>query len=180
MTGSAAARRYARAMFGIAQEETRVTEVLAELNNFQAVLTSTAEFKEVMFQPIHPLDQRLAAFNGVAELLGMGVSTRNFLNLLIERGRIIEFSAIHEEFGRLVDEEKGCVCGEVVSSIPLNDEQQNRLRQALSAHTVYDVQLEVTVDSTLIGGLTARVGDLFFDGTLRMQLSQLLTNLTKG
>jgi F-type H+-transporting ATPase subunit delta len=36
------------------------------------------------------------------------------------------------------------------------------------------------VDPDLIGGATAKVGDLVFDGSIRTQLEQLRANLTKG
>ena len=54
------------------------------------------------------------------------------------------------------------------------------LRRALSQATGREVRLEVKVDSELIGGATAKVGDVVFDGTLSAQLSQLRANLTKG
>ena len=51
--------------------------------------------------------------------------------------------------------------------------------QALSARTGRDVSVSVEVDPALIGGIVAQVGDLVFDGSLRTQLHQLRTNLTK-
>jgi F-type H+-transporting ATPase subunit delta len=39
------------------------------------------------------------------------------------------------------------------------------------------VILTTRVDSTLIGGLVAKVGDMVFDGTIRTQLNQLKESL---
>ena len=69
---------------------------------------------------------------------------------------------------------------EIASAAPLDDRRRDRLRRALSERTGYEVKLEVTIDPELIGGAIAKVGDLVFDGSIRTQLEQLRTNLTKG
>jgi F-type H+-transporting ATPase subunit delta len=93
---------------------------------------------------------------------------------------LVAFSAIHEEYDRLADELSGRLTAEVRTATPLDDEQRERLRAALSGATGRDVELEVTLEPELIGGAIAKVGDLIFDGTLRAQLEQLRINLTKG
>ena len=50
----------------------------------------------------------------------------------------------------------------------------------MSERTGFEVKLELTVDPELIGGAVAQVGDLIFDSSIRTQLEQLRTNLTKG
>jgi F-type H+-transporting ATPase subunit delta len=68
----------------------------------------------------------------------------------------------------------------VRTASPLQKAQRSRLQRALSARTGKEVQIEVEVDPSLIGGVVARVGDLVFDGSLRTQLDQLRITLTKG
>ena len=68
----------------------------------------------------------------------------------------------------------------MVTASPLRDDQRERLRRALAARAGREVELEVRVDPTLIGGAIARVGGLVFDGSLRTQLAQLRDNLTRG
>ena len=67
----------------------------------------------------------------------------------------------------------------VVSAAPLHEAARDRLASALSRRTGKQVELEVTVDPELLGGVVAKVGDLVFDGSLRTQLGQLRANLTK-
>jgi F-type H+-transporting ATPase subunit delta len=62
----------------------------------------------------------------------------------------------------------------------LRPDQRERLRAALAARAGREVELEVRVDPSLIGGAIARVGGLVFDGSLRTQLAQLRDNLTRG
>jgi F-type H+-transporting ATPase subunit delta len=86
---------------------------------------------------------------------------------------------VREEFTRLVDEESGMMTASVVSAIPLDQRRQDRLRRALSERTGLEVRLSVEVDESLIGGAIAQVGDLVFDGSIRSQLEQLRSNLSK-
>ena len=104
----------------------------------------------------------------------------SFYAYLIEQRRLVEFEAVRQEFTRLAEEASGRTTAEVVSASPLDDSRRERLKQMLSRCTGLDVQLDVRVDAALIGGAIAKVGDLVFDGSLRTQLGQLRSNLTKG
>jgi F-type H+-transporting ATPase subunit delta len=68
----------------------------------------------------------------------------------------------------------------VTTASPLDDRRKDRLRRALSERTGQEVQLDIQIDPTLIGGAIAKVGGMVFDGSLRTQLSKLRANLTKG
>ena len=104
----------------------------------------------------------------------------NFLRLLVDRRRLIDFDAICDEFERLADEAAGRVQAEVVPATPLREEQRERLRRALAARTGKQVELAERVDPALLGGAVASVAGLVFDGSLRTQLAQLHGSLTRG
>ncbi len=82
--------------------------------------------------------------------------------------------------GHLADEAAGRTRARIVSASPLSDAQRSRLRSALAARTGLQVDLEESVDSSLLGGAVASVGGLVFDGSLRTQLEQLRSSLTRG
>ena len=87
---------------------------------------------------------------------------------------------IREELERIANEAAGNVEAQVFAASPLAQAQLERLRRALMARTERDVQLRVSIDPSLLGGVIAKVGDLVFDGSLRTQLVQLRANLMKG
>ena len=176
----AAARRYARALFRLAEEESRSREVLRELDALAEVFEAHPAAREALFRPLHPQRERQRVLEALADRLGSSPTVRQFCAVLVEHRRLSDFAEIHAEFARLVDVAAGRVQAEVRSAHPLGDAQRDRLRRALAAHTGKEVDLEVTVDPSLIGGVVARVGDLVIDGSLRLQLEQLRTTLTKG
>ncbi len=57
--------------------------------------------------------------------------------------------------------------------MPLDEEQQRRLAEALGKATGKRVTVKVIVDPSVLGGLIARVGDTVIDGSVRHRLDQL-------
>ena len=62
---------------------------------------------------------------------------------------------------------------EVRSAVPLDDEQRQRIAQALSRATRKQVEVKVIVDESVLGGIVATIGDTVIDGTVRHRLDQL-------
>jgi F-type H+-transporting ATPase subunit delta len=180
MKSSTAANRYAKALFGLAKDERRLSDVREELERFSQVLTDHEELRDTLQQPLHPAHERKAVIREVARLAGQSPLLVNFFSFLIDQRRFVDIQGIVAEFDRLADEDAGLTTAEVVSAGPMDERRRDRLRRALSERTGHEVRLEVTVDPALIGGAVAKVGDLVFDGSLRTQLSQLRANLTKG
>lgn len=180
MHSAAAARRYARALFSLARDAGRVDAVGVELDRLAAQFEEHPPLHAALFRPLHPASERRGVLRAVCERLECGVEVRNFLLFLVDQRRLIDFDAIRGEYARLADEAAGRMRAEVVAASALQDAQADRLRRALSQHTGRDVELDVRIDPSLIGGAIAKVGDLVFDGSLRTQLSQLRDTLTRG
>lgn len=180
MRGSGAARRYARALFSLADETKSSDAVRAELDALEKLFADSPELQQTLFRPLRPVKQRAAVLEAICERLGVSDTVRRFCGFLIEQRRLVDFDAIREEYGRLADLNAGRARAEIVSAGPLGDAQRERLRRALSERTGRDVELDVRVDPSLIAGAVASVGTLVFDGSLRTQLEQLRASLTKG
>jgi F-type H+-transporting ATPase subunit delta len=180
MVRGAVARRYAKALFQLAVEAGQVDGVRAELDALAAALAGSRGLADVLLQPLHPVEQRRGVLRALAERLGAGPLLRNFYQVLIDHRRLIDFDAIRAEFARLADERKGVERAQVRSARPLSDAQRERLRRALGARVGSEVELDVSVDPALLGGLVAQVGDVVFDGSVRTQLRQLRSSLASG
>lgn len=179
MRSSAAARRYARALFALAREEERVAEVEAEIDGLCRLLSESVPLREALLTPLHPAKQRQAVLGALTRQLQLSATVRRFYAYLIDQRRLVDLDAIRSEYAQLAAEASGRTKAEVVAASPLDGDRQERLRRALSRRTGREVELEVKVDPALIGGAVAKVGDLLFDGSLRTQLTQLRANLMK-
>ena len=177
MRSSAAARRYARALFSLANDGNEIAAVGEQLGNMHALFEDNAELRDALFRPLHPVEQRSAVLRSVCDLASLQSTVKNFMLYLIDQRRLVDFDTIVDEYRRLADEAAGRLRAEIVTSSPLTDEQRGRLERALSARTGQTVELEVKVDPELIGGAVATVGGVVFDGSLKTQLSQLRESL---
>lgn len=180
MTGGTAAHRYAKALFGLAEEDHRHREVRDELENLQSLFDGSRELRDALLTPLHPASDRKAALRAIAERISVSPLVKNFISYLIDQRRLINFSSIVQAYGEFADNAEGLLTAEVISASPLDDRRKDRLRRALSERTGRQVRLEIKIDPAIIGGAIAKVGDLVFDGSLRTQLGQLRANLTKG
>jgi F-type H+-transporting ATPase subunit delta len=179
MVHGAVARRYAKALFELAKEAGKVAETGGELASMGDLVEGSPEFHDVLFRPLHPVAERKAALEGVAQRIGASQTVQSFFSLLVDQRRLVDFPAIRDEFDRLASEDAGLRRAEVVSAGALDDDQLERLRRALARRTGGEVEVSVRVDPSLLGGVIAKVGDLVFDGSLQTQLRQLRANLTR-
>jgi len=180
MKGGTAGRRYAKALFGLAQDEHRHRDVRGELERLHALFAGNRELRDTLLTPLHPAAERKAALRALASRVEIGPLVQNFMAFLVDQRRLIAFDAIVASYLDLADQAEGLLIAEVVSASPLDDRRKDRLRRALSERTGQEVRLQIEVDPSLLGGAIAKVGDLVFDGSLRTQLGRLRANLTKG
>jgi F-type H+-transporting ATPase subunit delta len=180
MAHGKASRRYAKALFQLAQEEGRTEGVRDELGRLGALLRENGELQDVLLQPLHPVAERRAVLSSLAERMGASLVLRHFYAFLIDQRRLVDFETIEAEFEQLADEAAGLRKARVRSAAPLSSEQAARLKRALEARVGGDVALEMDVDPGLIGGVVAQVGDTVYDGSLRSQLEQLRSSLARS
>jgi F-type H+-transporting ATPase subunit delta len=178
MRGGTAAYRYAKALFGLAQDEHKQAEVREEIERLNSLFDASRELREALLTPLHPASERQAAVRAIADRASVSPLVQNFLGYLIDQRRLIDFGGITTAYAELADSAAGLITAEVVAASPLDERRKDRLRRALSERTGQEVRLQIEVDSTLIGGVIAKVGDLVFDGSLRTQLTQLRANLS--
>ena len=81
MPSTAAARRYAKALFLLAKEDHAVSDVGAELDALASLLEENSALRDALLTPLHPVKERKAVLNSVAEGAGMGAVIRNFYKI---------------------------------------------------------------------------------------------------
>jgi F-type H+-transporting ATPase subunit delta len=174
------ARRYARAIFGLAEDAQAHARLLEEVQSLSSEIAGSADLTRVLLTPIHPRGERKALIHDLAERLGLSVEVRASAEILVDENRLQLLPALVSALQELVDLEAGRVGARVVSAHPLDAAAKQQIRAALSRRVNQDVAVEFAVDPELIGGVIARIGDLLLDGSIRTQLQQLGETLKKG
>ena len=98
---------------------------------------------------------------------------RNFLRLLVDKNRESELSGAYEDFVRLVEEAQDLVHVEVVTAVPLTASLEEALKAKVESSLNKTVELSMTVDEEILGGLRLRIGDRIADASVRHRLEKL-------
>lgn len=173
MIASKVAKRYAKALFGLGQEDGQFEKYGRDLNEFAAFCEQNDEFRQVISNPIFPVDDRKKILDFVLEKSDFSGMTRSFLRLLLDKNRINAVEAITGHYRDLTDEVSSIARAEITTARPLKEESLARLAKALEALTSKQIKAEVTEDRDLVGGIVVRIGDMVFDGSIKAQLEGL-------
>jgi F-type H+-transporting ATPase subunit delta len=93
--------------------------------------------------------------------------------MVVTAGRIQDLPQIVDRFVEQAAQLRDHEVAEVRSAVPLTPQQERRLAEALSTATGKQVELKVVIDTSVMGGLVARVGDVVIDGSVRNRLDQI-------
>lgn len=173
---STLARPYAKAAFEYASSENALSEWLAELQLVAAVV-SQEPVKTLLADPALTTDAQGQRF---LELLGdeLGASRQRFVSVLAENRRLGLAPEILALFAQLKAQREQSVDVEMVSAFEVSDEVRDRIAAALGKRLEREVVVSTSTDSSLLGGVLIRAGDLVIDGSVRGRLNKLAEALT--
>jgi len=179
MTHSRAARRYAAALMGAAEEIKVADAVTQDLLMVGATLRDSRELRLLVSSPIVPASKKAGAFKA---LFASRVSpqTMVFINLLIAKQREGILAETIEEYMKLRDIQMGVVNISVASAVDLTRKQEDALRGQLERLTGKKVRLHVALTPEIKGGLVVRVGDTVLDASIKRQLEILGERFARG
>jgi len=169
------ARIYARALYEAAAEQGRVEEVRHDLGEFVAAVEASPELRQFLLSAGISDERKIEV---LMELTESGDELmRNFLRLLVDKGRESQLVNIYRAFVHLVEEAQGLVRVEVTSAVPLPESLQEALRSKLGASLQKTVELVLKVDQNVLGGIRLGIGDKVVDATIRQRLERLRQSL---
>ena len=168
-------RMYARALFDAAKEQGRLNGVRTELADFVSAANDVPELRELLRNP--QLDPR-AKVSMVEELLGeTDELVRNFLILVVQKGRGGELDGIQREFERLVAQEERRLTVALTTAYELSDDEAAGIVAQIERAAGRRVEATRSVDPELIGGLVLQAGSLRVDASVRGRLDRLRQEL---
>lgn len=143
------------------------------------MLKENKELKAVLISAAYPVVTRKAIAKAIGQSLGLSKSTVDFIDILIERGRMDHFPEIAKSYESLCDIVAKRIRATLVTAVALPPELINEIRTQLESKTGKEVILSVEEDLSLIGGAQTRIGNVIYDGSLKTQLAIVKENLYK-
>ena len=176
MPSGTAARRYAQAVFDMADEQGTLDAWERDLGRLADALNdpTLATFFD---SPQIPAGQKRDTARRLLGDQGQPL-TLNLVGLLIERGRFALLPKLYTSFHDLLLARRGIVVGEVTTAVPLTAAEMETVRAHLRTITHgQDVEVRTKVDPSIIGGIVVRIGDQLLDGSVTNKLRRLRDQL---
>jgi F-type H+-transporting ATPase subunit delta len=170
VANTAQAKRYAQAVFLIARQRQELDPWLEDLRVLSGLDHSEAFVKALETPNLSFDDKSRLLRDRYPTVRPLAV---NLVNLLVERRRVALLLPIFQEYQRLLDNERGVQRAEVVTAVPLTDEDRLQLETRLSEITGKKVLITAKVDPSVIGGMIARFDGTLLDGSTKSKLEAL-------
>jgi len=156
----------------------QLAQVESELSALAKLMAEKGgDFRHAMLNPAFNNEARMAILDDIAKENSFSAASQVFIRLLVAKDRLPYLEAIAKSLRTEVDERLDRVRATIVSAKSLDDSGLNEITAALEKRTGKTVVPEVKVDENVISGVSAQIGGLVFDGTLRAQLDRLAQSM---
>lgn len=170
--------RYASGLIKAASAQRQLSDMRFQIERFLKLMVHHPlfhhpEVKRILLdQSISPLDKQ-RILDSIFKRLDLGDLVKNFLLLLIRKGRMEQLHKIFLSSKEEIDSQDGAITAEVTAARGLSSSQQERLRTKLSELTGCPIKLDLKVSPEIIGGTITKIGSVIYDGSIKHQLQRL-------
>jgi ATP synthase F1 delta subunit len=175
---SEAARVYAEALFDVAKEKGKLDAVRGELAQFADAVDGDRELQVFFFSPYFSSAEKSAGLRRAVS--GADPELLNFLELLIEKGRMPEVFRIRRELDELWKHENKRIDVTVTSAVPLDRAVVEKVGEEIERQTGQKVELASRVDDEILGGIVLQVGNKVLDASIRARLEKLRKSVAQA
>jgi len=174
--------RYASGLIAAASSQRQLSEVRYQIDRFLKLLVNHPlfhhpEIKRLLLdQSLNPIEKE-SILKSVFKRLDLSDLVRNFLLLLIRKGRFEQINEIFLSSQEEIENQAGAVTAEVTAARELSSNQQEKLKTKLSELIGYPIKLKLKVSPDIIGGAISKIGSVIYDGSIKQQLQKLRQNI---
>lgn len=172
------AKKYSKALLGRV-EIARIPSVIEELKAFSKLIDTNRKLKLLFTGQIFSEDEKNKALSAILPGLKFLSDTEKFLKLLVEQGHLAAIKEVIVATINAYNELQKKATAVVISSVHLDKNYSERLKNVLKAMTHREIEIESHVDPSLLGGFIVKVGSTIYDSSLKGQLRLLRAELLK-
>ena len=174
------AYRYARSLMELAHERGELAAAHEDMALIGNTCTASRDLVVLLNSPVVKADKKEKVLDQL--FAGkVGAITNSFIGILVRKGREALLPQVAAAFTVLYKQHKGIVTAEVISAVPLTDDARKRVQELAAArYPGKSIQLLEKVDPSLIGGVTIRIGDEQYDGSVSRKLNDLRREFSKN
>lgn len=173
-------KKYARGLVRAVADESEFLALREQLHGLFNLMISNEEINFGLSSPFIPRSKRIEIIKKLGENLQLDRRMISFLILLIEHERIFLLRNILNELDNTWAEEHGYEVFEVSSAVELTETEKERVRQALEQLEKKPVRVSFHLEPEIIGGLVLRKGNVFYDISIKGNLTKLKEIISQG
>lgn len=167
------ARRYAKALYDLADERKALDAVASDIRNLQSLWATDPTLRAVAVDPRLKRGQLVSAMKAMANKAAFNVLTANTLQLLAQNRRLAVLPALLDRFLAELSTRRGEHSAEVRSAQPLSAAQMEALAEKLATLAGGKVNLVAREDRSLLGGFIVRMGSRMIDASIKSKLTRM-------
>jgi F-type H+-transporting ATPase subunit delta len=171
-----AQRIYANALFEAAKEQDRLRPVTDDMHTFAEAVEQVPELRALLENPEVDTPEKTDALRAI--LADADELVRNFLLLVVEKGRIHELDEMLAEFDALVAAEEGILDVELTTAVELSDDETLKILRQIEQVSGRRLRASRRVEPALLGGFVLQAGSYRADASVRGRLDGLRRQLT--
>ncbi|MDF2883639.1 MAG: atpH [Clostridiaceae bacterium] len=165
-------RRYALALYEVAEEKGKVEIFLDDLREIVDVMNNDEDFLKIIKHPEISISRKKKLFTKIFKDK-VDDDLLSFLLILIEKDRILFLKEKLIEMEKIHLDRNNTLLANVKTVIPLDELQKKQLIDGLEKKYDKKVILKEEIDKSVIGGVYVRVGDDVIDGTIKSKINEM-------
>ncbi|MCR1935580.1 F0F1 ATP synthase subunit delta [Clostridium tepidum] len=171
-------RRYALALYEVAEEKNKVNEYLKDLKEVVNIIKNSEDICKILKHPEISTSRKKEIFTEIfKDKIDDGLLS--FLLVLIEKDRILYLEEKLKQMEKIYLEKNNMILANVKTVIPLLEDERDELIKKLEIRYNKKIILEEEIDKSILGGVYVRVGDDVLDGTLSTRLKDIKKMMLK-
>ena len=172
------ANRYAKALFDVAvEEENDLAQIDRDLQAVVVMMSASPDLAQAAGRSGVTEAARKSLMEAVADRMSLATPVKKLLVLLAESRKLNLVPDLSIAYRERLLTHQNIVRAEVTSAVALSPDKTQALAVSLGQVTGKQVDLSVSVDPELLGGIVAKIGSTVYDGSVRTQLSRMRAQL---
>jgi len=174
------ANRYAKALFDVAlQEKADLAQIDRDVHEVAAMMKASPDLQLNLSRGSVTDAQRQSLMEAIGKAMSLSAPVAKLIALLGRTGKLELIPDLTEAYRERLLSHQNIVHAQVTSAAPLSPEKTRALEESLAKVTGKKIELSVSVDPELLGGVVARIGSTVYDGSVKTQLQRMRQELVK-
>ena len=171
MKNTRAALRYAKAALSTSLEQKKEETLGKDMQQIADVFAENGMLTSYLDNPVIPNADKLVTLQKV--FVELDALSNQLLALLATNNRINILDQVALSFLSLLQKHQGKETALVTTATPLTPELEKLVLTKANELSSANIQIENTIDASIIGGFILRIGDLQYNASVAHQLDQL-------